>query len=192
MALSISDICVLFARKGGRAYAGEPVNQIEHALQTAMRAEDEGASPALVTAALLHDLGHLLNDQGESPTLRGVDDLHQFAALPFLRALFADDVLEPIRLHVDAKRYLCATRDGYAEALSADSRRSLALQGGMFTPEEARAFIAQPYGQDAVRLRLWDDLAKVDGAVTPPLAHFVAAIETAQRHAVEPGATAAR
>ena len=181
MALSISDICVLFARKGGRAYAGEPVNQIEHALQTAMRAEDEGAGPALVTAALLHDLGHLLNDQGESPTLRGVDDLHQYAALPFLRAMFADDVLAPIRLHVDAKRYLCATRDGYFEALSADSRRSLVLQGGMFTPEEAKAFIAQPHADDAVRLRLWDDLAKLENAVTPPLAHFVVAIEAAQR-----------
>jgi len=183
MALSISDICVLFARKGGRAYAGEPVNQIEHALQTAMRAEDEGASHALITAALLHDLGHLLNDQGESPTLRGVDDLHQYAALPFLRALFADDVLMPIRLHVDAKRYLCATRDGYFEALSADSKRSLVLQGGIYTPEEAKAFIAQPHAGDAVRLRLWDDLAKVENAVTPPLAHFVVSIEAAQRPA---------
>jgi phosphonate degradation associated HDIG domain protein len=183
MALSISDICVLFARKGGRAYAGEPVNQIEHALQTAMRAEDDGATAALVTAALLHDLGHLLNDQGESPTLRGVDDLHQYAALPFLRALFADDVLVPIRLHVDAKRYLCATRDGYFEALSADSKRSLVLQGGVYTPEEAKAFIAQPHADDAVRLRLWDDLAKMENAVTPPLAHFVVAIEAAQRPA---------
>jgi phosphonate degradation associated HDIG domain protein len=183
MALSISDICVLFARKGSRAYAGEPVNQIEHALQTAMRAEADGATAALVTAALLHDLGHLLNDQGESPTLRGVDDLHQYAALPFLRALFADDVLAPIRLHVDAKRYLCATRDGYFEALSADSRRSLVLQGGMFTPEEAKAFIAQPHADDAVRLRLWDDQAKVENAATPPLAHFVVAIEAAQRPA---------
>jgi phosphonate degradation associated HDIG domain protein len=183
MALSISDICVMFARKGGRAYAGEPVNQLEHALQTAMRAEDEGAGPALVTAALLHDLGHLLNDQGDSPTLRGIDDLHQYAAQPFLRALFADDVLVPIRLHVDAKRYLCATRAGYLEALSADSKRSLVLQGGMYSPEEAKAFIAQPYAEDAVCLRLWDDLAKVEGAVTPPLAHFVAAIEAAQRSA---------
>ena len=185
MALSISDICVLFARKGSRAYAGEPVNQIEHALQTAMRAEDEGAGHALITAALLHDLGHLLNDQGESPTLRGVDDLHQYAALPFLRAMFADDVLAPIRLHVDAKRYLCATRDGYFEALSADSKRSLVLQGGIYTPEEAKAFIAQPHAGDAVRLRLWDDLAKVENAVTPPLAHFVVAIEAAQRPVTE-------
>ncbi len=181
MALSISDICILFGRKGGRAYEGEPVTQIEHALQTASRAEDANASPALVTAALLHDLGHLLNDQGETPTLRGVDDLHQFAALPFLRHLYSDDVLAPIRLHVDAKRYLCATRGGYFEALSIDSKRSLALQGGVFTPEEAQAFIAQPYAADAVAVRLWDDLAKIAGAPTPPLAHYVAALEAAQR-----------
>jgi phosphonate degradation associated HDIG domain protein len=181
MALSISDICILFARKGGRAYDGEPVTQLEHALQTASRAEGAGAPPALVTAALLHDLGHLLNDQGETPTLRGVDDLHQYAALPFLRALFDDDVLAPIRLHVDAKRYLCATRAGYYEALSVDSKRSLVLQGGVFTPAEAAAFIAQPFAQDAVDVRLWDDLAKIADAPTPPLAHFVEALESAQR-----------
>jgi phosphonate degradation associated HDIG domain protein len=181
MALSISDICVLFARKGGRAYDGEPVSQIEHALQTAARAEVDGATPALVAAALLHDLGHLLNDQGDSPTLRGVDDLHQYAALPFLRTLFGDDVLTPIQLHVDAKRYLCATRAGYFDALSTDSKRSLVLQGGVFAPDQAAAFIAQPHAGDAVRLRLWDDLAKEAGAATPPLAHFVATLETAQR-----------
>lgn len=181
MALSLSDICVLFARKGGRAYDGEPVTQLEHALQTAMRAEEDGAAPPLIAAALLHDLGHLLNDQGESPTLRGVDDLHQYVALPFLRVLFPADVLTPIQLHVDAKRYLCATRDGYFEALSADSKRSLVLQGGVFTPDEARTFIAQPFAEDAVRVRLWDDLAKVEGAITPPLAHFVAMLEETRR-----------
>jgi predicted HD phosphohydrolase len=143
----------------------------------------------LVAAALLHDLGHLLNDQGESPTMRGVDDLHQFAALPFLRALFAEDVLTPIRLHVDAKRYLCATRAGYFDALSADSKRSLILQGGIFTPEQATAFMTQAFAGDAVRVRLWDDLAKVEGAVTPPLAHFVAALEAAQRVAPASPAT---
>lgn len=183
MALSLADICVLFARKGGRAYDGEPVTQIEHALQTAARAEEAGASPALITAALLHDLGHMLNDQGESPTLRGLDDLHQFVALPFLRGVFANDVLTPIQLHVDAKRYLCATRPDYYEALSADSQRSLALQGGIFSAEQAAAFIAQPHAHDAVRVRLWDDLAKIEGLPTPPLAHFVAALEAAQSRA---------
>jgi phosphonate degradation associated HDIG domain protein len=188
MALTISDICILFARKGGRAYDGEPVTQLEHALQSAARAEDAGAPPALVAAALLHDLGHLLNDQGETPTLRGVDDLHQYAALPFLRDLYDDAVLAPIKLHVDAKRYLCATRAGYSEALSIDSKRSLALQGGVFTPAEAAAFIAQPFAANAVAVRLWDDLAKVPAAATPPLAHYVPILEAAQRAAPGPDA----
>ena len=177
--MSISDICMLFARKGGRAYEGEGVTQLEHALQTAAQAEAAGSPPALITAALLHDLGHLLNDQGETPTLRGVDDLHQFAALPFLRPLYGDDVLEPIRMHVDAKRYLCATRPDYYAALSADSKRSLVLQGGVYSADEASRFIERPHAEDAVKIRLWDDLAKVAGASTPPLAHFVGALEAA-------------
>jgi phosphonate degradation associated HDIG domain protein len=177
--MSLSDICVLFARKGGRAYEGEGVTQLEHALQTAAQAEAAASPPALIAAALLHDLGHLLNDQGETPTLRGVDDLHQFAALPFLRPLYGDDVLEPIRMHVDAKRYLCATRADYYAQLSADSKRSLVLQGGVYSAEEVSRFIERPHAEDAVKIRLRDDLAKVAGAQTPPLAHFIGALEAA-------------
>ena len=87
MALTLPGIRSLFDRGGGRMYAGEPVTQLEHALQTAHSAERAGADAALVTAALLHDLGHLINDQGETPTARGIDDVHQYAALPFLRPL---------------------------------------------------------------------------------------------------------
>lgn len=181
MALSVSDICLLFARKGGRMYDGEPVTQLEHALQTAARAEAAAAPTALVCAALLHDLGHMLNDHGETPTLRGVDDLHQFAALPFLRDTFGDDVLEPIRLHVDAKRYLCAAHPDYYDSLSADSKRSLALQGGVYPSEAAATFIAQPYAAQAVSVRRWDDLAKIANAPTPPLAHYVTLLEAAER-----------
>jgi len=181
MALSIDDIRTLFARKGGRAYDGEPVTQLEHALQTAARAEAADAPPALIAAALLHDLGHLVNDRGETPTLRGVDDLHQFAALPFLRPTFDDAVLEPIRLHVEAKRYLCATRPEYHDALSSDSKRSLVLQGGAHDAAAAAAFIAQPYAADAVQVRLWDDLAKSPDARTPPLAHYLGILEATVR-----------
>jgi phosphonate degradation associated HDIG domain protein len=179
--LSLRDIEALFQRRGGEQYAGEPVTQLGHALQTAALAEAEGADDELVTAALLHDLGHLLHDLGETPTLRGVDDVHQYAALPFLRGLFPDRVLNAIRLHVDAKRFLCATRPGYLETLSADSQRSLRLQGGIFDDTQAVAFGALPGAQDAVRLRLWDDRAKDAGARTPSLAHFV---ERARRCAV--------
>ena len=171
--LSLADIEALFARRGGEQYSGEPVTQLEHALQTAHFAEQAGASDDLVTASLLHDLGHLLNHQGETPTLRGVDDTHQYFALPFLRGLFPDAVLDAIKLHVDAKRYLCRIDPGYAGALSADSKRSLALQGRVFDAAQASAFIAQPAARDAVMLRQWDDLAKQADLATPSLAHFL-------------------
>jgi len=174
MALSLEDIDTVFARRGAEQYSGEPVTQLEHALQSAALAEAAGADDALVTAALLHDLGHLLQELGETPSLRGIDDKHQYVALPFLRGLFPEPVLAPIQLHVDAKRYLCATRPGYWEALSADSKRSLVLQGGVFDAAAAAAFAAQPFAADGVRLRLWDDLAKTAGLATPPLAHFLA------------------
>jgi phosphonate degradation associated HDIG domain protein len=174
MALTLDDIAALFERQGAAQYSGEPVTQLEHALQCALLAEQAGADDELVTAALLHDLGHLLNDQGESPTLRGIDDLHQFYALPFLRGLFSERVLDAIRWHVDAKRYLCASRPDYEASLSEDSKRSLALQGGVFSASDARAFLDRPHAQDAVRVRLWDDAAKQAGLATPPLAHYLA------------------
>jgi len=173
MALSIDDIERLFDERGAEQYSGEPVTQLEHALQSAALAEADGASDSLVTAALLHDLGHLLHDLGATPTERGIDDVHQYRALPFLRGLFDEEVLGGIRLHVDAKRYLCATRAGYFDALSEDSKRSLALQGGIFDDAQAQAFITQPGADGAVRLRIWDDLAKTAGLATPPLSHFL-------------------
>jgi phosphonate degradation associated HDIG domain protein len=180
MGLTLSDIEHLFAAKGERMYAGEPVTQRQHALQSADLAKRAGASDELVLAAFLHDLGHLINDQGDTPTLRGVDDRHEYVAQPFLRDLYGAAVLEPIRLHVEAKRYLCARGDrriGGAEywaALSADSKRSLELQGGIFSAAEAETFIGQPFAADAVKLRLWDDLAKVADAQTSPIEHYLA------------------
>ena len=172
--LTLDEIESLFSRRGGEQYSGEPVTQLEHALQSAALGEAEGADDELVTAALLHDIGHLIQDLGDTPTLRGIDDVHQYAAIPFLRGLFGDRVLGGVRLHVDAKRYLCATRAGYFEALSEDSKRSLVLQGGVFDAAQAAAFIAQPGAADAVRVRQWDDRAKVAAASTPPLSHFMA------------------
>ncbi|RZL68131.1 MAG: phosphohydrolase [Variovorax sp.] len=177
MSLSLADIVGLFETKGHAQYDGEPVTQLEHALQSAHLAEQQGASSALVSAALLHDLGHLLHDFGGTPTQQGLDDLHQYRCLPFMRALFGPATLEPIRLHVDAKRYLCARESGYLEALSPDSRRSLQLQGGVFDDAQAEAFEALPYAMDAVRLRRWDDTAKVADAGMPELAHFVRHLE---------------
>jgi phosphonate degradation associated HDIG domain protein len=171
--LSIDDIEELLLRRGHEQYSGEPVTQLQHALQAASLGEAEGADDELVTAALLHDLGHLVQDLGPTPTLNGVDDLHQYIAAPFLRRLFSDRVVGAVQWHVDAKRYLCATRPGYEAALSADSQRSLVLQGGVFSAEQAAAFITRPGAEDAVRVRLWDDLAKSASMATPPLAHFI-------------------
>lgn len=174
----IDEIRRLFADRGGAQYDGEPVTQLEHALQTAHLAEQAKADDELVTACLLHDIGHLLlaerdAPRGDTPTLRGIDDRHQLAALPFLRPHFGPRVLDAIEGHVDAKRYLCHARAGYHDRLSDDSKRSLALQGGVFSAEEAAAFIARPGARDAVLLRVWDDLAKEQGLATPPLAHFL-------------------
>jgi phosphonate degradation associated HDIG domain protein len=177
MALSVDDIRDLFRAHGGIAYSGEPVTQLEHALQSAALGAREGASDALVVAAFLHDLGHLLNLQGETPSERGIDDMHQYFALPFLRPVLPESVLEPIRLHVDAKRYLCAVDEGYYARLSVDSKRSLQLQGGVFDEEAAKAFIEKPYARDAVRLRLWDDAAKDAAMHTPDIEHFLFLVE---------------
>jgi phosphonate degradation associated HDIG domain protein len=173
MGLRLADIEKLFRDHGHLAYSGEPVTQLEHALQSAQLAESEGAPEALITATFLHDLGHLLNLQGETPTARGIDDQHQYYAIPFIRPLFPAAVVEPIRLHVDAKRALCALEPAYYEGLSEDSRRSLTLQGGIFSREEVEAFMAKPHAADAVRLRRWDDRAKVAGAATPPIGHYL-------------------
>lgn len=183
MALAFDDIAALFARRGGEQYSGEPVTQLEHALQSAQLAEQEGADDELVTAALLHDLGHLVHELGETPTLRGIDDAHQYLAVPFLRGLFSDRVIGAISGHVDAKRYLCAMRDGYYDALSDDSKRSLKLQGGIFDAQQAQDFIAKPGSPEAVRLRIWDDQAKTGGLATPPLDHF---LDRARRCALRP------
>ena len=171
--LSFADIEQLFARHGSAQYSGEPVTQLEHALQTAHLAEQSDAGDELVTACLLHDLGHLLNEQGDTPSLRGIDDTHQYFALPFLRGLLPPASLDAIKLHVDAKRYLCFANAAYFDKLSDDSKRSLALQGGVFAAAQAKAFLAQPGARDAVLLRQWDDLAKQADWRTPSLAHFL-------------------
>lgn len=174
MGLALADIEKLFRRHGHIEYGGENVSQLEHALQAAQLAESEDAGDELVTAALLHDLGHLLNPQGETPTARGIDDRHQYCSIPFLRPLFPPAVIEAIRLHVDAKRALCSLEPDYYDALSEDSRRSLTLQGGIFSRGEVEAFMAKPFAANAVRVRRWDDRAKVPGRSTPALSHYLA------------------
>jgi phosphonate degradation associated HDIG domain protein len=162
----------LIATKGVRQYGEERVLQYEHAMQCALLAEREGTPAALVAAALLHDVGHLLHDVGERPALRGIDDRHEELGAEYLRDAFGDAVSEPVRLHVAAKRYLCATDPSYFGLLSAASVRSLELQGGPFTPAEAAAFRSLPFADEAIRVREWDEAAKLPGHETPPLEHY--------------------
>lgn len=172
------EIEALFADRGDAAYFGEAVTQTEHALQTAYLAEGDGAPPTLVVAALLHDIGHLLHRAGEDIAERGIDTRHERIGARWLARHFGTAVSEPVRLHVAAKRYLCGIEPHYVERLSAASIQSLELQGGPMRPGEARQFERQDDWQAAVRLRRWDEEAKVIGLRVPDLEHYRAIIET--------------
>ena len=174
MSLTLQEVHDLLLRRGQTQYGLEAINQLEHALQCASLAEQAGETSDTIVACLLHDLGHLLAAEREGTIEHDTreDDLHQFMALPFLRGLFPDAVLEPIRMHVDAKRYLCLIEPGYWGDLSIASKHSLEQQGGVFDEAQAQTFIAQPYAEEAVRLRRYDDLAKVKDKQVPGLAHY--------------------
>jgi phosphonate degradation associated HDIG domain protein len=168
----VEEIFDLFRTRGDAAYVGEPVSQTEHALQAAMFAEQEGTDSALITAALLHDIGHLVHDLGEDCADHGIDSRHEELGARWLSTRFGPEAVEPIRLHVPAKRYLCATDAAYYAGLSPASQQSLALQGGPFSAGEVAAFRAGSHADAAVRLRLWDDRAKIPNLPTPVLEHF--------------------
>lgn len=170
---TIESIIDLFTTKGSQLYGAEAVSQLEHALQCASLAEASGQNPELITACLLHDLGHLIHDLGDNPASKGIDDKHEHRAMPLLKKMFSPAVTEPIRLHVVAKRYLCSVVPEYWDSLSTGSKRSLELQGGIFSSEQAETFIHQPYAQDAVQLRIYDDKAKITNLQTPELNHFI-------------------
>jgi gamma-butyrobetaine dioxygenase len=167
----VDEIFALFEEHGKAAYFGEAVSQEEHALQAAHFAATDAAPESLVVAALVHDIGHLI-DAREDAAARGIDARHEDAGFAWLARFFAPAVTEPVRLHVAAKRYLCAVDAQYLRALSPASIKSLELQGGPFTPAEVREFERLPFGQDAVRLRHWDDLGKVPGLAVPALAAY--------------------
>ncbi|NEQ45505.1 MAG: phosphohydrolase [Leptolyngbya sp. SIOISBB] len=181
MSSQVSTLFQLYRDRGGAQYGGEAVTQLAHALQCATLAEQAGASAALVTASLFHDLGHLVHHLGADVALRGIDDRHEYRAVPYLENLFSPAVTRPIQLHVAAKRYLCAVDREYWAALSPASQRSLELQGGIFSDGEAAVFIQQPHAADAVKLRRWDDQAKVPHQPTPILEHFEAIAQTIVR-----------
>ena len=179
----------LLQHRGHERYTGEPVTHLQHALQAATLAERAGASDALVAAALLHDIGHLWHGAPGTPSVNGVDDRHELLAAEVLSRCFGDDVVQPVALHVAAKRRLCRN-PAYLKLLTEDSLRSLALQGGPMSEMEIQAFDALPFAQDALRLRRWDDGAKLTGFDTEPLAHFWPRVQASLclRDALEPPA----
>ncbi|MGF1525528.1 MAG: HD domain-containing protein [Candidatus Competibacterales bacterium] len=166
----------LLAKAGDAAYDGEAVTQKEHALQAATLALDAGAKAALIGAALLHDIGHLLaRDHNHAEG----NDRHEELGYRWLARHFVPALAEPVGLHVAAKRYLCSVEPSYYQTLSAASKRSLERQGGVMTAAEAKAFVAHPHGKGALQLRRWDEAAKVVGGKTPGLEYFRGYLTTA-------------
>ncbi len=169
---SDDEVFRLLASGGGAAYFGEPVTVLEHSLQAAWFVQRKGGSETLIAAALLHDLGHLLHSEGEDAATRGLDTRHEELAAEALADHLPAAVLDPIRLHVAAKRYLCFAEPRYLAALSPASVESLAPQGGPMSAKEAQSFLALPHARDAITLRHADDTAKVRGLNVPALESY--------------------
>ena len=167
----IEQIFDLFVRFGSQSY-GEDTTQIQHALQTAELARNAGCQDTLVAAALLHDIGQLIGDAGNAAEMRGIDARHEIGGARFLSKYFSPMVCEPIRLHVAAKRYLCARDSDYRAGLSDASALSLKLQGGAMSAEEIALFEADPFFHDAVTLRRFDDAGKRADWQPPDLAGY--------------------
>jgi phosphonate degradation associated HDIG domain protein len=168
----VAVIAELFASEGAADYLGEAVSQSAHMLQAAALAERAGAPAALIAAALLHDVGHFAGTVTGRDLMRGTDDRHGEQGAGWLGRWFGAEVTEPVRLHVDAKRYLCAVEPGYLDKLSPASVYTLGIQGGLMDADERAAFESSPYAEDACQVRRWDDQAKDPEVTAPPLEHF--------------------
>ncbi|MFZ4517804.1 MAG: HD domain-containing protein [Microthrixaceae bacterium] len=176
-AASVDEVLELFDRFGQDRY-DEQVAQLDHALQCAALARRDGAPDALVAAALLHDVGHLLHlrDGGRGPA--DEDLAHEDVGARWLSELFGPEVTDPIALHVEAKRYLCAVEPGLTDTLSAGSRASLVRQGGPLDAAGVAAFEALDGAADATALRRWDDAGKVVGLEVVPLGAYRPLLES--------------
>jgi len=168
MIRDVQDILDLYAHHGSTPYGAEPVSHLQHALQSATLAEKAGETPELIAACFMHDIGSLLRLVPDSP--------HTVPAA--LGELFEPAVLEPIRLHVAAKRYLCLIEAGYIERLSEASQDSLREQGGPMTIAESERFLHEEFAYDAVRLRRYDDMARLPDMETASLHHFGRLLDT--------------
>lgn len=175
------EVRALYGRLGSAAYFGERVSMTEHGLQAAHFARVQGASDQLVVAALLHDVGHLLEEVPEAIEEWVSDSRHEELGARWLAQRFAAEIAEPVRLHVPAKRYLCAVDPHYFARLSTASVHTLKLQGGPMSAAEVARFEQEPHHREAVRLRQWDDQGKVAGLLTAPLQAYTALIDSLAR-----------
>jgi len=175
------EVRALYGRLGSAAYFGERVSMTEHGLQAAHFARVQGASDQLVVAALLHDVGHLLEEVPEAIEEWVSDSRHEELGARWLAQRFAAEIAEPVRLHVPAKRYLCAVDPHYFARLSTASVHTLKLQGGPMSAAEVARFEQEPHHREAVRLRQWDDQGKVAGLLTAPLPAYTALIDSLAR-----------
>lgn len=162
----------VFEKNANGEYLGEPVTIGAHMLQCAQLAEEAGASDDVVAAALLHDVGHFTHAFASNAAEQGIDSKHEEAGARVIDAFFPRLVVDCVRYHVDAKRYLCATKPEYFARLSEASVTSLNLQGGPMSPDEVSAFAENPHLKDILRIRVWDDVGKVPGKETPDFAHY--------------------
>ena len=174
---TFEQVQALFLSGGSEEYLGEDVKLVEHMLQCADLARQQSAPPELVVAALLHDIGHLLVEDAAAAHEASVDAHHDDIGARWVAKLFPPSVSDPVKLHVEAKRYLVSTDPAYASRLSEASRKTLAMQGGALNQEEIDTFLALPGARDSILLRLWDDAAKIRGKQTPPLESYRSDIE---------------
>jgi [1-hydroxy-2-(trimethylamino)ethyl]phosphonate dioxygenase len=177
MASVFDEIDRLFAEHGDESYFGEQVSMTQHALQAAHFAREQGARHSVVVAALLHDIGHLLEPPPAELADWRVDAEHERLGERWLAGRFGAPIAAPVGLHVAAKRYLCATDPSYFGKLSAASVRTLELQGGPMSAPEAREFARRPGVVEAMQVRRCDDQGKIHGLAVPPLEAYRALIE---------------
>jgi phosphonate degradation associated HDIG domain protein len=168
----------IFDRRGAESYLGEDVTMSQHMLQAAQCAEKSGADDSLIVAALLHDIGHYKNEIPETALAKGKNNYHEEAGANFLEDYFPVSVVEPIRQHVAAKRYLCAVKSDYFDRLSPASVHTLNLQGGPMNQEEVKEFEKNDYLEQCINLRYWDEDAKDSDRVCPSFASYRALIES--------------
>ncbi|HUN25382.1 MAG TPA: HD domain-containing protein [Steroidobacteraceae bacterium] len=171
------EILAIYRSRGSAAYFGESVSMTEHGLQAAHFARSARAPDALVLAALLHDIGHLIAAVPDALEDWTSDAQHEQSGARWLAARFPPAVCEPVRLHVAAKRYLCATDRGYHARLSPASVHTLALQGGPMSPAEVAQFEAERFHRDAVWVRYCDDRGKVAGLETERLEDYLGLLD---------------